>query len=176
MESKREEKKPSNLSSESKPIEGENETSSPSIYAVVAAHSLSKDIKQKSLHLIKVKRRHGDWGQFDMTHAWSPEDFMSNMGSRQSSALARDSSLVDENLTMARPFVMEPLKTFQVCCLLLSVVTWINWFTDSLFSPVKFQYIFLTHVQPTNEIETLIDSSVICRKKSEPILRARIYS
>lgn len=123
MESKREEKKPSKLSSESKPIEGESETSSPSIYAVVAAHSLSKDIKQKSLHLINVKRRHGDWGQFDMTHAWSPEDFMSNMGSRQSSALARDSSLVDENLTMARPFVMEPLKTFQVCCLVLSVVT-----------------------------------------------------
>lgn len=115
MESAREEKKPNKLKSESKPIEEENETSSPSIYAVVAAHSLSKDIKQKSLHLIKVKRRHGDWGQFDLTHAWSPEDFMSNMGSRQSSALARDSSLVDENLTMARPFVMEPLKTFQVC-------------------------------------------------------------
>jgi len=114
MESQREEKKLNKLQSESKPIEGESETSSPSIYAVVAAHSLSKDIKQKSLHLIKVRRRHGDWGQFDMTHAWSPEDFMSNMGSRQSSALARDSSLVDENLTLARPFIMEPPKTFQV--------------------------------------------------------------
>lgn len=116
MESHREEKKHNKFQSESTPIE-ENETSSPSIYAVVAAHSLSKDIKQKSLQLIKVKRRHGDWGQFDVTHAWSPEDFMSNMGSRQSSALARDISLVDENLTMARPFVMEPLKTFQVCCI-----------------------------------------------------------
>ena len=115
MESHREEKKHNKLQSESTPVE-ENETSSPSIYAVVAAHSLSKDIKQKSLQLIKVKRRRGDWGQFDVTHAWSPEDFMSNMGSRQSSALARDISLVDENLTMARPFVMEPLKTFQVCC------------------------------------------------------------
>ena len=116
MESHREEKKHNKLQSESAPLE-ENETSSPSIYAVVAAHSLSKDIKQKSLQLIKVKRRRGDWGQFDVTHAWSPEDFMSNMGSRQSSALARDISLVDENLTMARPFVMEPLKTFQVCCI-----------------------------------------------------------
>lgn len=115
MESHREEKKHNKLQSESTPLE-ENETSSPSIYAVVAAHTLSKDIKQKSLQLIKVKRRRGDWGQFDVTHAWSPEDFMSNMGSRQSSALARDISLVDENLTMARPFVMEPLKTFQVCC------------------------------------------------------------
>ena len=115
MESAKGETKRKSLKNESEPIEEENETSSPSIYAVVAAHSLSKDIKQKSLHLIKVKRRHGDWGQFDLTHAWSPEDLMSNMGSRHSSALARDSSLVDENLTMAQPFVMEPLRTFQVC-------------------------------------------------------------
>ena len=118
MENAREETKRNKLKSESEPIEEENEPSSPSIYSVVAAHSLSKEIKQKSLHLIKVKRRHGDWGQFDLTHAWSPEDFMSNMGSRHSSALARDSSLVDENLIMARPFVMEPLRTFQVCRIL----------------------------------------------------------
>ena len=112
--SSQEEKKRHKVQSESKPIEEENETSSPSIYGVVAAHSLSKDIKQKSLHLIKVKRRHGDWGQFDLTHAWSPEDPSSNMGSRHGSGLARETTLVDDNLTMARPFIMEPLRTFQV--------------------------------------------------------------
>ena len=115
MESARGETKRKQFKSASEPVEEEKGTSSPSIYGVVAAHSLSKDIKQKSLHLIRVKRRHGDWGQFDLTHAWSPEDLMSNMGSRHGSALGRDSSLVDENLTMARPFVLEPLRTFQVC-------------------------------------------------------------
>lgn len=105
------------MKSESKSLESvqeANEPPTPSIYAIAAAHSLSKDIKQKSLHLIKVKRRHGDWGQFDLTHAWSPEDFMNNMGSRHGSGLARDISLADDSLAMARPFVMEPLRTFQV--------------------------------------------------------------
>lgn len=111
--SSQEEKKRHKVQSESRPIEEENETSSPSIYGVVAAHSLSKDIKQKSLHLIKVKRRHGDWEQFDLTHAWSPEDPSSNVGSRHGSGLTRETTLVDNNLTMARPFVMEPLRTFQ---------------------------------------------------------------
>ena len=96
-------------------VQEAKEITPPSIYAIAAAHSLSKDIKQKSLLLMKVKRRHGDWGHFDLTHAWSPEDFMSNMGSRHGSGLARDSSLSDDSLTMARPFVMEPPRMFQVC-------------------------------------------------------------
>ena len=115
MASTQREKQRKKLQSESEPIKEDNENPSPSIYGVVAAHSLSRDIKQKSLHLIKVKRRHGDWGQFDMSHAWSPEDLSSNMGSRHGSGLARESSLADDNLTMARPFVMEPPRTFQVC-------------------------------------------------------------
>lgn len=87
----------------------------PSIYAVAAAYSLSKDIKQKSMHLIKVRRRHGDWGQFDLTHAWSPEDFVSDPGSsRHGSVLIRDSSLVDNSLNMARIFCTEPVRIFQV--------------------------------------------------------------
>jgi len=94
-------------------VQEAKEAPTPSIYAIAAAHSLSKDIKQKSLHLMKVKKRHGDWGQFDLTHAWSPEDFMSNTGSRHGSGLARDSSLAENSLSLARPFVMEPLRTFQ---------------------------------------------------------------
>ena len=98
------------------PHEGINrQTSTPSIYAVVAAHSLSKDIKQKSQRLMTAKRKHGDWGEFDLTHAWSPEDFSSEFGSRHGSILGRESLLADERCTMAQPFVMEPLRTFQVC-------------------------------------------------------------
>ena len=96
-------------------VQEKNEQPSlPSIYSIAAAHSLSKDLKQKSLHLIKVKRRHGDYGQFDLTHAWSPEDLMDDLGSRYGSGRSRDSTLADESLTLARPFVMEPLRTFQV--------------------------------------------------------------
>ncbi|CAH3176672.1 unnamed protein product [Porites lobata] len=93
--------------------EANEQPSLPSIYSIAAAHSLSKDLKQKSLHLIKVKRRHGDYGQFDLTHAWSPEDLMDDLGSRYESGRSRDSTLADESLTLARPFVMEPLRTFQ---------------------------------------------------------------
>ena len=95
-------------------VQEANERPSPSIYSIAAAYSVSREIKQKSLHLMKNKRRHGDYGQFDLTHAWSPEDLLSNPGSRHGSGLARDSSLADESLLMARPFVMEPLRTFQV--------------------------------------------------------------
>ncbi|KAK2570713.1 Dynein light chain Tctex-type 5-B [Acropora cervicornis] len=102
---------------QSKSLESAQETKdrdTPSIYAVAAANSLSKDIKEKSLHLIKVRRRHGDWGQFDLTHAWSPEDFVSDPGSsRHGSAMIRDSSLVDNSLNMARIFCTEPVKVFQ---------------------------------------------------------------
>ena len=96
--------------------EANEQPSLPSIYSIAAAHSLSKDLKQKSLHLIKVRRRHGDYGQFDLTHAWSPEDLMDDLGSRYSygSGRSRDSTLADESLALARPFVMEPLRTFQV--------------------------------------------------------------
>ncbi|KAM7428528.1 hypothetical protein ABFA07_020509 [Porites harrisoni] len=93
--------------------EANEQPSLPSIYSIAAAHSLSKDLKQKSLHLIKVKRRHGDYGQFDLTHAWSPEDLMDDLGSRYGSGRSRDSTLADESLALARPFVMEPLRTFQ---------------------------------------------------------------
>ena len=94
--------------------EANEQASLPSIYSIAAAHSLSKELKQKSLHLIKVKRRHGDYGQFDLTHAWSPEDLMDDLGSRYGSGRSRDSTLADESLALARPFVMEPLRTFQV--------------------------------------------------------------
>lgn len=103
---------------QSKSLESAQETKdrdTPSIYAVAAAHSISKDIKEKSLHLIKVRRRRGDWGQFDLTHAWSPEDFVSDRGSsRHDSAMIRDSSLVDNSLNMARIFCTEPVRVFQV--------------------------------------------------------------
>ena len=94
--------------------EANEQPSLPSIYSIAAAHSLSKDLKQKSLHLIKVRRRHGDYGQFDLTHAWSPEDLTDDLGSRYGSGRSRDSTLADESLALARPFVMEPLRTFQV--------------------------------------------------------------
>ena len=76
--------------------EANEQPSLPSIYSIAAAHSLSKDLKQKSLHLIKVKRRHGDYGQFDLTHAWSLEDLMDDLGSRYGSGRSRDSTLADE--------------------------------------------------------------------------------
>lgn len=110
---KRQESKMESKSMELETVEEEKENHTPSIYGIAAARSLSKDIKQKSLHLMKVKRRHGDWGQFDLTHAWSPEDFMSEMRSRNGSGLTRDSSLAEDSLAMARPFVMEPLRIFQ---------------------------------------------------------------
>ena len=94
--------------------EANERPSLPSIYSIAAAHSLSKDPKQKSLHAIKVRRRHGDYGQFDLTHAWSPEDLTDDLGSRYGSGRSRDSTLVDESLALARPFVTEPLRTFQV--------------------------------------------------------------
>ena len=94
--------------------EANEQPSLPSIYSIAAAHSLSKDLKQKSLHLKKVKRRHGDYGQFDLTHAWSREDLMDDLGSRYGSGRSRDSTFADESLALARPFVMEPLRTFQV--------------------------------------------------------------
>ena len=78
--------------------EANEQPSLPSIYSIAAAHSLSKDPKQKSLHLIKVRRRHGDYGQFDLTHAWSPEDLMDDLGSRYGSGRSRDSTLADESL------------------------------------------------------------------------------
>lgn len=112
---KRQESKMESKSKELETVEEEKENHTPSIYGIAAARSLSKDIKQKSLHLMKVKRRHGDWGQFDLTHAWSPEDFMSVLGSRHGSGLTRDSSPAEDSLAMARPFVMEPLRIFQVC-------------------------------------------------------------
>ena len=103
---------------QSKSLESSQEAkdhATPSIYAVAAAHSLSKDMKQKSVNLMKVRRRHGDWGQFDLTHAWSPEDFVSDPGSsRHGSAMLRDTSLVDNSLNMARIFCTEPVRIFQV--------------------------------------------------------------
>ena len=97
-------------------VQDENEQPSlPSIYSIAAAHSLSKDLKQKSLHLIKVKKRHGDYGQFDLTQAWPPEDLMDDLGGRYGSGRSRDiSTLADESLALARPFVVELFRTFQV--------------------------------------------------------------
>ena len=95
--------------------EANEQPSLPSIYSIAAAHSLSKDLKQKYLHLIKVKKRHGDYGQFDLTHAWPPEDLMDDLGGRYGSGRSRDiSTLVDESLPLARTFVVELFRTFQV--------------------------------------------------------------
>ena len=55
------------------------------------------------MYLMKIKTRHGGWGQFDLAHAWSPEDFLSDIGSsRHGSGVVRDSSLTDDSLNMSR--------------------------------------------------------------------------
>ena len=66
------------------------------------------------MYLMKIKRRQGDWEQFDLAHAWSPEDFLSDMGSsRHGSGVVRDISLTDDSLNMAWLFCMEPVRIIQ---------------------------------------------------------------
>ena len=95
----------------------EPRTASPDMYSIVAASKISKELKEKSKSFILQKRKHGDWGEFDLTHEWSPEDWTDDVsGDRFSARERRPRTLTTEYLCAARPFATEPLRKFQVNC------------------------------------------------------------
>ena len=90
---------------------------SSSFYGIVAASKISKDLKKKSKDLMKQRRKRGDWGEYDITQAWSPEELVdsSHSISCPNSRLEREATgASDLFVNMARPCVMAPVKPFQV--------------------------------------------------------------
>lgn len=104
-----------------KDLPNDNDQSQPnsSLYGIVAATKISKGIKEKTAALMVRRRKHGDWGEYELTHAWSPEELNQDQDGRSispASRIEREMTSVSEFIVnMARPYVMKPVKPFQVC-------------------------------------------------------------
>lgn len=88
---------------------------SPTVYSIVAASKLSKGIKEKKRNLTVCRRKGGDWGLFELSHIWCPQEC-------NEEATRANTTANDLFVNMARPYVMEPILNFQVvlvhfCCI-----------------------------------------------------------
>ena len=158
--------------------DGEPKQPAPTIYGVTSAQTASRKLKHRSSALMIQKRKRGDWGEFDLAHAWSPEDLQNDGRVSQSTVHAERPGRESFASNETRPYEMEPAKTFEVriyficpfplCSMSVSMLT--------IFSLVNYSVHRFVTIPYSSSFNQLSHSYVSIPRECRQILDFRVHS